>query len=180
MGLPRHYYSVGFCITLALMILLVPFSWLVAMMVAAFFHEVCHFLAIYLLTARKASVGLFSYSAKMSMPEMPAWQEAVCALAGPIGGLLLVLFAPVFPKLALCALVQSLYNLIPIYPMDGGRLLKCILVSLLMPPDVERVMQAVSHMLRIALLLCGLIFSIFLHLGMIPILTAILICIRTK
>ena len=173
-------YSAGFCIILALIILLVPFSWLGAMIAAAAFHESCHYFAIVLVTGRRTGIRLLSNSAKMPLPEMTPWQEAVCALAGPLGGLVLIPLYAMFPRLALCGLMQSLYNLLPIYPLDGGRLLRCVLRGVLQPPKVDSMMKAVAVLIRVFLCLMGIFCTLYFHSGILPILIAILICIRAK
>ena len=57
----------------------------------------------------------------MEVSELDAKGECLCALAGPLGSLILA-FLP-FSTLALCGLVQGLFNLLPIMPLDGGRIL---------------------------------------------------------
>ena len=58
---------------------------------------------------------------------MSGGREVVCILAGPLGGLSLLLLCRRFPRVAICGMLQSVYNVLPIYPLDGGRALRGIL-----------------------------------------------------
>ena len=176
----KLFCSAGFFFILALLILLVPFSWLGAMVAAAAFHECCHYFSIVLLTGRRTGIRLLSDSAKIPLPEMTPWQEVVCALAGPLGGLALIPLYTVFPRLAFCGLVHSVYNLLPIYPLDGGRLLRYVLSGVLQPPKVDNMMKVVAVVIRVCVCLVGIFCTFYLHFGIFPILIAILICIRAK
>ena len=51
----------------------------------------------------------------------------VIALAGPFGGLVLLLTARWLPRLAICGLMQSVFNLLPISPLDGSRAVSAML-----------------------------------------------------
>lgn len=61
--------------------------------------------------------------------DMSPAEAVICALSGPLGGLLLTLTIGYLPRLALCALVQSIFNLLPFYPLDGGRALRAMLTN---------------------------------------------------
>lgn len=62
----------------------------------------------------------------MDLSPMTAPREAVCALAGPLGSFVLVSLGKYWPELALMALGQGIFNLIPVYPLDGGRFARCL------------------------------------------------------
>lgn len=61
---------------------------------------------------------------------MSPGRELLCVLAGPAVSFSLLALARFFPRIAICGLVQGIYNLLPIYPLDGGKALRCM-VSLL-------------------------------------------------
>ena len=58
---------------------------------------------------------------------MSPGRELICILAGPAASLLLLCLARIFPRVAICGLIQGCYNLLPIAPLDGGRALHCLL-----------------------------------------------------
>lgn len=111
----------------ALLILVVPLNWVLAAVTAAVFHELSHSAAILLLGGKIHGLKILPDGIRMETSPMTAWQEILCSLAGPVGSLLLVLLGKHTPRIALCALVQGCYNLLPVYPLDGGRALHCLL-----------------------------------------------------
>ena len=150
-------------VLLALLVLTLPLNWLLAAMMAAAFHELCHYLAILALGGRVAKLRLGAGGAVMEVSALTPGREILAALAGPTGGLLLSLLWPRFPRIVLCALVQSFFNLIPVRPLDGGRALYGMLTLLRLQQWQGRV-EAV--LLCMGLLLTGVkgmsIFAIWI------------------
>lgn len=118
--------TAGFCIGAALAILTLPCNVLLSFAVSAAFHELCHLAVLfwYQVPIQRMELGLFG--AKITTGVMEPLQELLCAAAGPVGSLMFVLFADRLPLLAVFGLVQGLFNLLPIYPLDGGRVLRSI------------------------------------------------------
>lgn len=180
MAAKRIRVSGGFCVILALMLLLVPLPWLVAGIFAAVFHELCHYLAIRILSGGGGGVKLYSFAAHLPIPEMSRGREALCALAGPLGSLCLLSFAHIIPRVAICATMQLAYNLLPIYPLDGGRALQCGLLLVLPPPLCARICAGIAFVCKSFLLALGLYGCFWLKLGIFPLLMALLLLIRIK
>ena len=118
------------CVLAAMCVLMLPLRWLVAAFLAAAFHELCHILAVILCGGRVQSLKIGGRGAVISAGRMSTAKNIYCILSGPMGSLLLLLFAPWIPRIAICGLFQGLFNLLPIYPLDGGRALRCILYGL--------------------------------------------------
>ena len=172
--------SGGFCILMAMMLLLVPMRWLLAFLVAATVHEACHYGAIALCTGKTVQLRLYSFAAHLSLPEMPRGREVVCALAGPAGSFALLLLSRWMPRVALCGAMQAVYNLMPIYPLDGGRALRSGLLLLLPPPLATAICSALSLLCRMVMCLLAIYGCFWLKLGVFPLLIAALLWIRVK
>ena len=114
------------CLMSALLLLTVPLPWLFSAFFAACFHELCHCIAVYALGSQVFALEIRFHGASMEIQPLSADKELICALAGPAGSLLLLLTVHRFPRLALCAAVQGTFNLLPFYPLDGGRALRCV------------------------------------------------------
>lgn len=112
------------CLFWALLLLVLPLNWLVAAFLAAAWHELCHYSVLRLLGGRVEGFRLGVMGAVLDVSDLTPRGEFLTALAGPLGGFLLTFLWRQFPRLALCAAAQSVFNLLPIYPLDGGRALR--------------------------------------------------------
>ena len=111
----------------ALLILILPLDWLLAAAAASAFHELCHVLMLYLLKGRILRIQVQAGGCIIESGRIGEPQQFASILAGPLGSLCLLLFCRAFPKVAICGLLQGLYNLLPVMPLDGGRLLRLLL-----------------------------------------------------
>lgn len=123
----KFQLTAGFCLFGALCVLMLPIPWLMGAMTAAVIHEVFHCIAVWLCGGRIRRFTLAAGGAKIETSPLPPGQSVLCALAGPLGSLCTLHFAECLPEAAVCGLIQGIYNLIPIYPLDGGRALRFFL-----------------------------------------------------
>lgn len=113
-------------IYVVLMVFLLPLKWLFAWLFATVFHEVCHWFAVKLCGGEIYSLTVGLDGAKMECGPMSNRKNLVSVLCGPFGGLLLVLLGKWMPRVALCSWFLSIYNLLPLLPLDGGRALEIL------------------------------------------------------
>ena len=101
---------------------------------------------------------------------MTRMQEVSCPSAGPLVSLTLCLLSRWMPILGLCALVQGLFNLLPVYPMDGGRILQAI--------AGERASNVIAFVTTLYLIGIGVYLTFYENMGLIPLLFALFLLIR--
>ena len=168
-------FSPGIYLYAALLLLVLPIRWIAAFFVAAAVHELGHICSLKLMRIRIEHISVGQSGAIIETGCMHIGQELVCALAGPLAGLAVCMLARSFPLFALCAFIQTIYNLIPVYPMDGGRALRCVL-SAFLSWKIVAIIECVITLLFLSGLL---IFSAVLvskgSLGFLPILVVFLI-----
>lgn len=114
-----------FVIFLVCSLFLLPLKLVINWILAAALHEVFHIAALSYFEIKIYKIILRGSGAIIETEPMPPKQEIICALAGPIGGLLGLLLFRINPYLAIFSLIQSAFNLLPFYPADGGRVLRC-------------------------------------------------------
>ena len=176
--LPRFHCSWGIWLILALGILLLPLQWISAMVIAAAFHEFCHWVVIRLLGGRVPLITFGGRGASMYMEQMDRGAGILCALAGPVGSFLLVLLGHICPRLAFCGAIQGLYNLLPVYPMDGGRILCGLLSGVISEKRLVFFTKILHWALVIVMLLLGIYATFVRKLGFLPLLLCIFLCFR--
>lgn len=124
------------------------FIWVAVILVSVLVHEFGHALTA-VAFGHRAQIDLLAMGGLTSRqgPPLKLWQEFLIVLNGPLAGFSLYLFANYFlqqvgkgthPYLTYTLLVATLvnfwwtiFNLIPIQPLDGGHLLSIILESTL-------------------------------------------------
>lgn len=173
---PKHSIRISGAafLYLALLILLLPLRWVAAAICAAAIHECCHILAILLCGGRITAFRIGQGGAVLETGALSTGYELVCALAGPAGSLLLLAASQVWPLLAVCAFVQGIFNLMPVYPMDGGRVLHCAASLLFGQARGWQVTTFIEGCFRIALLLFVIILCLRYSLGLLPLLLCVL------
>lgn len=117
--------SGSFWILLAIQILTLPLNWIVSAFLAAAFHELCHILTLRFFQIPIFELHLKASGAILNTASMEPKEELLCALAGPVGSLSLLLGLRILPRVAICGLMQGLFNLIPLGSLDGGRMIRC-------------------------------------------------------
>ncbi len=138
-------------------------------------HELGHALA-----ARRYGIGTESITlypiggiARLErMPDKPV-QELVVALAGPavnvviaalVGVALLAVESPFLVRLAVVNVVLVLFNMLPAFPMDGGRVLRALLAMRMPMLRATRLAAGVGKVMVVPFVVAGLFWNPFLVL----------------
>ena len=157
-------------IFLALLLLVLPFRWILAALLAAALHELGHYIAIRLCGGQVRDLTILQSGAALQTGEMSREKELFCTIAGPLCGSLLIPLVRFAPRLAICASIQTLYNLLPIYPLDGGRALRCVTAMWLSPNIAKKLCAWAENIFLAGIAVIGLYATFGIHLGILPLL----------
>lgn len=170
--------SAGALIFLAILLLMLPLQWVIAVLFAALFHEICHAAAIVLCGGNIDRITVSGKGAVMETVPMSVAKEVICAIAGPLGSFSLILLAKWMPRIAICGAVHGLYNLIPLFPLDGGRVLRGLVYTAFSPTVAQRVFVW-SQRIVAFLLIIGCVMLSF-RIGLVAVLLLILLFWRRR
>lgn len=98
-------------------------------------HEICHMLTGVILGLKLKKFTIMPFGFKITFEESIQKEnlkikKLLIAIAGPLSNLVIMLLAIIFKlhsNIIYTNLIIALFNLIPIYPLDGGRILKSAL-----------------------------------------------------
>ena len=121
----------------------------------SFLHEIAHIITLRILHARVRTLKMGAVGIGLNTSQLSYSDELLVALAGPVTSFFLFcVFLPFFsksPLLLFCAfsnLLIFLLNILPVYPLDGGRVLYCILCKKLQLSYATVITKTVSFFLK--------------------------------
>ena len=180
MGCKRFEISVttGCLILVSAVVLLFPASWVVAWFGAAVIHELGHLIAISLSKNRQWRLCFGFWGPRIICQPKNLKQTFWYAAAGPAAGALCLLFARWLPRLAVCALVQTICNLLPVYPLDGGQILMAAASAFLKPISAERLVRWITYLILLVFGAGAIWVSIRFSAGIFPVLSVCLLAYK--
>lgn len=162
------------CFYGALLLLLLPLRWILAAAFAAAFHELCHYLALRFCGVGILEIRIGAGGTVMETEPMGAKQELLCTMAGPLGSLSLLLWIKFLPLTAICGMIQGLFNLLPLFPLDGGRMARCAFGAL-SPRYGARISLWVERATMAVMVLALVYGAVRFDLGLLPFLMILLV-----
>ncbi|WP_028591832.1 M50 family metallopeptidase [Paenibacillus massiliensis] len=140
---------------------------LVTLFAIVFVHELGHAAAASMLGARVVSIQMLPFGGVAEIEDqgcLPAWKEIVIALAGPLQNLFMIAVLLLIRNLGTEQhefidyvirgnLMIMLFNLLPVLPLDGGKIVQALLSILL---SYHAVLQ---HTLRVSMV-CSIMMCV--------------------
>ena len=173
---------------------LVGVVFIILVFIGVLFHELGHSLVARHFGEPVHSIVLLPIGgvSRVEIPEDPK-QEILMAVAGPVVSLILAIFFLIFSlllgydlgfgsfigakarllvELFYVNLMLAIFNLLPAFPMDGGRILRGVLALRMEPLRATRIAVGVGQFLAVVMFFVGIFFNwwlaliaIFLYFG---------------
>lgn len=171
--LPQFYISI------AVALLAIPLPLLLGWTAAACIHELFHCFALRLFRCSIFRISIGAFGARIHTQPLTNSQTFFCALAGPLGGLVLTCFIRWIPVIALCGIVQSGFNLLPLFPMDGGRAVQSLANHFLSEHTADKLCNAIEIVILLVITAVAMYFAWRYALGLLPLAVPVLLALRT-
>ena len=112
-------------------------------MIAGTIHEAAHILCVLFLGGSVQEINIGFRSAVIRATLSDPFSEFISIFAGPVSSFCLFFFRGIFPELAICGVIQGVYNTLPILPLDGGHMLQLLLLQWI-PEKADSVLYGIS------------------------------------
>lgn len=122
-------------------------------------HETGHYFTAKILKENVSCIKIQPWGICLKCEQFKTYKsEMLVSLAGPMVNIILLLISSVIknPFLYAVNLFMLVINLLPIYPLDGGRILSCALKQEINTSQTDLVLKIVSSVLTVVVLLTGI------------------------
>ena len=154
--------SPGFVLLAAALYFLGGMGALAAFLAAALAHELGHLTAMFLAGAAVRGIRITACGPVIEYGGVCTGREEIgIVAAGPLAGLFFAVLCfltdvPFLLYTGAVALLATLFNLLPVLPMDGGRLAKYALETVMEPRTAEAVLRVTGTLCAIGVLSTGI------------------------
>ena len=151
--------------------LLLCHDWtLVAIFTAVFIHEMTHLIVLWISGGSAASLTITPMGLSIERMGLLSHRgELFLSLAAPIANLLLSAIYSHY-NLDPCTIEANLgfglINLLPVYPLDGGKALLALLQSITTPTKATQISRILSHIFLILFWMLGIAVALVLNGGL--------------
>lgn len=156
-----------------MLLLILPLDWMLAVVTAALFHELCHMLMLIFAGGRIKKIKVQPGGCIIESGRIGEWAQFFSILAGPLGSFSLLFLCRTAPRIAICGFLQGMYNLLPVLPLDGGRMLRLLLYAVL-PDHAEKVMTAVAWGICIVVFFLAVGLTTANYFGIFPLIFSLI------
>lgn len=147
------------------------------LMIFAFIHEIGHLVAGLILGLKVKNINIMPFGLSINFEDYSnkyVVKKLIISIAGPLTNLIIVLLG-IFNSWELeiiyANVLIGMFNLIPLYPLDGGRILKYIIQLSSSNKDAENITYKLSNILIIILTIIACIGIILIqNIGIVMIL----------
>ena len=130
-------------------------------------HELGHLVALKALKVPVLHITLKANGTFIETGYLSPMCEWISALAGPLAGIMCLFFSKVWPNLAICGFLQSIYNLLPFPDNDGGRVINVLLQFFFSDTAAEQADKWIHWVTALSLVLIGVYLWLHFNLGVV-------------
>lgn len=175
----RICVSSCFFALLVAVLLFLPVPWVVAWFVASTIHEIGHLTALFLSKNRDWRICLSVFGPRIQYYPASNAQHIACTFAGPCVGVLPILFTSMFPRVAICAAIQTFCNLLPFISLDGGQIVFATLKLIMSDTHARRTLGIIELITILILITITIYVAIKYSFTLFPLLGVSVLVIQT-